>query len=510
MFKQKLILLAALASAQVAFAQQKPLTTNTGAPVGNNQSSKTAGENGPVLLEDVHLIEKLASFDRERIPERVVHARGAGAHGEFESYGDFSAYTKASLFGSKGKKTPLFVRFSTVVHEQGSPETLRDPRGFAVKFYTDQGNYDLVGNNLPVFFIRDAMKFPDMVHSFKPSPIYNKQDQNRVFDFLSHQPESTNMLTYLYTNLGTPANYRQMDGFGVHAFKWVNTQGEVVYVKYKWTSLQGVKSLTAAEAAQVQAKDHTHATTDLYEQISKGNYPSWELSVQMLKPEDLDKFDFNPLDPTKIWPESVAPSMKVGKMTLNRVPGNFFEEVEQAAFAPGTLVPGIEPSEDKLLQGRVFSYFDTQRYRLGGNFQRIAINAPKVEVNSNNQNGAYSDRAKNSNINYEPSITKQGTYADNKQYEYSTRKIDAETMQRVISKQNNFAQAGELYRSLSEADKKHLISNLAGDLGQVQNKEIVTRMVSHFYQADADYGNRLIKALKLNQKDVVAVTASAN
>ncbi|WP_304412032.1 catalase [Pontibacter sp. BAB1700] len=501
-------MLAIAASGQFAMAQQKTLTTNTGAPVGNNQNSKTAGENGPVLLEDVHLIEKLASFDRERIPERVVHARGAGAYGEFESYGDFSQFTKASLINGKGKKTPLFIRFSTVVHEQGSPETLRDPRGFAVKFYTDQGNYDLVGNNLPVFFIRDAIKFPDMVHSFKPSPIYNKQDQERVFDFLSHQPESTNMLTYLYSNLGTPASYREMDGFGVHAFKWVNAQGEVTYVKYNWKSLQGVRSLTAAEASQVQAKDHTHATTDLYEQIGKGNFPSWELTVQMMKPEDLDKFDFNPLDPTKIWPESVAPSIKIGKMTLNRVPGNFFEEVEQSAFSPATLVPGIEPSEDRLLQGRVFSYFDTQRYRLGANFQRIEVNAPKVEVNSNNQNGAFSNRGKNSNINYEPSVTKQGTYVDSKQHEYATRKIDAETMQRAISKQNNFAQAGELYRSLSEADKKHLISNLAGDLGQIRNKVIVHKMVSHFYQADADYGTRLMKALKLNKNDVMALVAS--
>ncbi|TXK50497.1 catalase [Pontibacter qinzhouensis] len=507
MLKYKLLLLTALVSAQVAFAQQKPLTTNTGAPVGNNQNSKTAGENGPVLLEDVHLIEKLAAFDRERIPERVVHARGAGAYGEFESYGDFSSYTKASLFRAKGKKTPLFVRFSTVVHQQGSPETLRDPRGFAIKFYTDQGNYDLVGNNLPVFFIRDAIKFPDMVHAFKPSPVYNAQDQNRVFDFFSHIPEATNMFTYLYTNLGTPANYRQMDGFGVHAFKWVNAQGEVVYVKYKWTSQQGVKSLTAAEASAIQAKNHQHATADLYDEINKGNFPAWELSVQMIKPEDLDKFDFNPLDPTKIWPEAVAPSLKIGKMVLNRMPDNFFEEVEQAAFSPGTLVPGIEPSEDRLLQGRVFSYFDTQRYRLGGNFQRLPVNAPKVEVNSYNQNGVLSNRGTKSNVNYQPSVTQAVT--DNAQYEYSTRTINAETMQRAISKTNNFAQAGELYRSLAESDKKHLVSNLAGDLGQVANKEVLNKMVSYFYQADADFGNRLIKTLKLNQKEVTSIVASA-
>ncbi|WP_207431329.1 catalase [Sabulibacter ruber] len=504
MLRKPLLLLTFLASSQLVFAQ-KPLTTNTGAPVGNNQNSKTAGENGPVLLEDVHLIEKLASFDRERIPERVVHARGAGAFGEFENYADFSAYTKASLFNTPGKKTPVFVRFSTVVHEQGSPETLRDPRGFAVKFYTDQGNYDLVGNNLPVFFIRDAMKFPDMVHSFKPSPIYNRQDNNRVFDFLSNVPESTNMLTYLYQDLGIPANYRQMDGHGVHAFKWVNAKGEVTYVKYKWTSQQGVKTLTGAEAAQVQAQNHSHATQDLYTEINKGNFPAWELSVQMIKPEDLDKFDFNPLDPTKIWPESIAPSKKIGKMTLNKVPDNFFESVEQAAFAPGTLVPGIEPSEDRLLQGRVFSYFDTQRYRLGGNFQRIAVNAPKVEVNSFNQNGVMSNRTTKSEVNYQPS-TSQPSFVDNSQFNYSGQKINAETMQRAISKQNNFQQAGDLYRSLSKVEKDHLINNLAGDLSQVKNKEIVNRMVNYFYQADAEYGTRLIKALKLEKSQVQALT----
>ncbi|MBC3540305.1 catalase [Rufibacter sediminis] len=505
MLKKSLLLLTFLATGQLVFAQ-KPLTTNTGAPVGNNQNSRTAGENGPVLLDDVHLIEKLASFDRERIPERVVHARGAGAFGEFENYADNSAFTKASLFNTPGKKTPVFVRFSTVVHEAGSPETLRDPRGFAVKFYTDQGNYDLVGNNLPVFFIRDAIKFPDMVHSFKPSPIYNRQDNHRVFDFLSNQPESTNMLTYLYQDLGIPANFRQMDGFGVHAFKWVNAKGEVTYVKYKWTSQQGVKTLSAAQAAQVQATNHSHATQDLYAEINKGNFPVWELSVQMIKPEDLDKFDFNPLDPTKIWPESIAPSKKIGKMTLNKVPDNFFESVEQAAFAPGTLVPGIEPSEDRLLQGRVFSYFDTQRYRLGGNFQRIPVNAPKVEVNSYNQNGVLSNRTTASDVNYQPS-TANPSFTDNAQFNYSTQKIDAETMQRAISKQNNFQQAGDLYRSLSKTEKEHLISNLSGDMSQIRSKEVLNKMVSYFYQADADYGTRLIKALKLDKTQVQALTS---
>jgi catalase len=481
---------------------QQHLTTNTGAPVGDNQNSKTVGQNGQVLLEDIHLIEKLAAFDRERIPERVVHARGAGAYGEFVAADNFAAVTRASFLNEKGKKTPVFVRFSTVVHGNGSPETLRDPRGFATKFYTDEGNYDLVGNNLPVFFIRDAMKFPDMVHAFKPSPVYNKQDPNRVFDFFSHIPEGTHMLTRVYSDLGIPANYREMDGSGVHAFKWVNEKGEVTYVKYTWKSMQGVRTLTAEEAAKVQSQDFQHATVDLYENIKKGNFPSWELYVQQLKASEFDKLDFNPLDPTKVWPEQVAKLALVGKMTLNRLPGNFFEEVEQSAFAPGTLVPGIEPSEDKLLQGRLFSYFDTQRHRIGVNFQQIPVNAPKVAVTSNNQDGAYSNRQKNSDVNYQPSVT-SSNLPDNNAYKYSASTFtNTSSVQQKISKPNDFKQAGEFYRSLSEKDKTNLIKNLSGDLAQVQNKDVVRKMVGYFYMADADYGKRLAASLKLTREEV--------
>ena len=335
--------------ADVAFAQQKQLTTNTGAPIGDNQNSQTAGPNGPVLLQDINLIEKLASFDRERIPERVVHARGTGAFGEFECYDDFSKYTKAKLFSTKGKKTAVAARFSTVVHGNGSPETLRDPRGFATKFYTEEGNYDIVGNNLSVFFIRDAIKFPDMVHSLKPSPITNKQDPNRFFDFFSHIPESTKMFTYLYSDMGIPATYRNMNGSSVHGFKWVNDKSEVTYVKYTWKTLQGEKYLTAKQAEEIQAKDFQHATNDLYTSIKNGEYPQWELYVQMIKAEDIDKFSFWPLDATKDWPTDKIPMIKVGKMTLNQLPKNYFEEVEELAFAPGSLIPGIEASEDKLL-----------------------------------------------------------------------------------------------------------------------------------------------------------------
>src|SRR5713101_7553725 len=367
-----------------AFAADMPtLTQDSGAPVGDNQHSKAAGPDGGVLLEDFHLIEKLARFDRERIPERVVHARGTGAQGSFVASTDFSQYTKASLFAAPGKETPVFVRFSTVIHPKGSPEALRDPRGFATKFYTDQGNWDLVGNDLPVFFIRDAIKFPDMVHSLKPSPVSNVQDPNRFFDFFSHIPESTNMLTYLYSDLGTPASYREMDGFGVHAFKFVNAKGEVVFAKFHWKSQQGVKTLSAEEAT---AADFNYATKDLYANIRSGNLPKWDLYVQLLKPEDIAKLDYNAFDATKIW-EGV-PEMKLGTMTLNRVPENFFQSTELVAFSPGVMVTGIEASPDRLLQGRLFSYADTQRYRIGANYQSLPVNRPLVQVANSNQDGA--------------------------------------------------------------------------------------------------------------------------
>lgn len=484
-----------------AAAQQKQITTNTGAPVGDNQNSKTIGEDGQVLLEDIHLIEKLAAFDRERIPERVVHARGTGAYGEFVSTGDFTKFTKASVF-KKNKITPVFVRFSTVVHGNGSPETLRDPRGFAVKFYTDQGNYDLVGNNLPVFFIRDAMKFPDMVHAFKPSPVNNKQDANRVFDFFSNIPEGTHMLTRVYSDYGIPASYREMDGSGVHAYKWINDSDDVVYVKYTWKSLQGVRNLTAEQATALQGKDFQHATVDLYDNIRKNNFPQWELYVQILKASDFGKMDINPLDPTKIWPTDSIPLQLVGKMTLNKIPDNFFQEVEQSAFSPGTLVPGIEPSEDKLLQGRLFSYFDTQRYRIGTNFQQLSVNMPKTVVATNNQDGVFATRKTNGDINYQPSATKAG-FTDNADYKYSKSIfVNTSTAQQKIKKSNDFKQAGEFYRSLSEQEKQNLILNLSGDLKSVTNRDVVRKMVGYFYMADNDYGKRLAKELSITREEV--------
>ncbi|MHC5202274.1 catalase [Myroides sp. LJL119] len=499
---KKSITLSLVLTCSLAIGQR--LTTNTGSAVGDNQNSKTIGRNGQVLLEDVHLIEKLAAFDRERIPERVVHARGAGAFGEFVSAADFSDVTMADFLSQAGKKTPLMVRFSTVTHQQGSPETYRDPRGFAVKFYTQQGNYDLVGNNLPVFFIRDAMKFPDMVHAFKPSPLTNgASDPNRVFDFFANLPEATHQLTWLFSDYGIPANYRQMEGNGVHAYKWVNQHGQVTYVKYKWVPHQKIANLTQEQANQIQGTSIEHATLDLYNAIKAEDFPKWDLYVQMLKKEDFESLDFNPVDPTKIWPEKIAKLIYVGTMTLNQNPSNYFQQVEQAAFSPATLVAGIEPSEDKLLQGRLFSYGDTQRHRLTGNFQQIPVNAPKNNTYTYNQDGFMNIGGQVGEINYQPSVNKPLVKEDSKfKYSKSVFTPNISTQQMVIDKQNNFAQAGELYRSFSKQDQENLIKNLSNALNTVTNKEIVKTMISYFYKADKQYGNQLLKATDLTLEDI--------
>lgn len=484
-----LIAIAVMASFSLS---AQTLTKDNGAAVGDNQNSLTAGPNGSVLLQDVHLIQKLQRFARERIPERVVHARGTGAHGEFVLTKAIPELTQASLFAEAGKKTPVFVRFSTVIHGNHSPETLRDPRGFATKFYTDQGNWDLVGNNLPVFFIRDAIKFPDMVHSLKPSPVDNLQDPNRVFDFMSNDPASTHMLTQVYSDLGTPASYREMDGFGVHAYKFINAKGEVRYVKFNWRSQQGIRSLDQAQVSKVQSMDFNHLTRDLYKEINAGNYPKWDLHIQILTPEQLDDFSFNPLDATKVW--AGVPEVKVGTMTLNRMPGNFFQETEQAAFAPANLVPGIEPSEDRLLQGRIFSYSDTQLYRLGANHQQLPINRPLVDVVSNNQDGAMNYGQRTSNVNYEPSRLEPK--ASLPAARAATTELSGTVQQQMIAKTDNFSQAGDFYRGLSKQAQKNLVRNLAADLSAVRDRNTKHIMLSHFYKADADYGKALTKAVQ--------------
>lgn len=477
-------------------SERNYLTTNQGAPVADNQNSKTAGRRGPTLLEDYHLIEKLAHFDRERIPERVVHARGAGAYGVFITTRSMTEFTRAAFLQEVGIETPVFVRFSTVIHGGTSPETLRDPRGFAVKFYTTEGNYDLVGNNLPVFFIRDALKFPDMVHSLKPAPHTNIQTPNHYWDFMSLSPESTHMLTWLFSDRGTPANYRQMEGFGVHAFKWVNAEGKVVYVKYTWKPLQGVKTLTAEEAQVIGGKDFNHATRDLYEAIERGDYPQWDLYVQILEPKEMDNFSFDPLDPTKVWPEDLIPLVKVGTMTLNRNPLNYFAEVEQSAFAPSAMVPGIEPSEDKLLQGRLFSYPDTQRHRLGPNYLQIPVNCPYAPVRNHQRDGFMTVKADPSPINYEPN-----SYADSPQespeYRESEAKLEGYVTRQKIEKTDDFTQAGERYLRFTPEERDNLIKNLVNDLKHV-DQPIQLRAICNFFRANAEYGTRIANGLGID------------
>jgi len=494
-----------------AHAQQPAQTTDSGAPVADNQNSITAGEWGGVQLEDFRLIEKLARFDRERIPERVVHARGTGAEGNFVVTNNAIAeYTAASLFSDVGEETPVFVRFSTVVHPKGSPEGLRDPRGFAIKFYTDEGNWDLVGNNLPVFFIRDAIKFPDMVHSLKPSPVTNQQDPNRFFDFFSHIPESTHMITQVYTDLGTPEGYQYMDGNSVHALRLVNADGESVFAKFRWTTDQGVRTLSASESG---SRPFNYATQSLYDDLNAGNAPSWTLKAIILRPENIENLDYNPFDATKDWPDegdTNFETIEIGTMTLNTVPDNFFESTEQSAFAPSVMVPGIQPSPDRLLQGRLFSYADTQRYRVGTNYLALPVNAPLTDVRNGSQDGSLSASSRSGEVNYQPSRRTDGAYTDGANAVEGAYDVSGLVERAAITEQNPFQQAGEFYNSLSRPEKRALISNLSGDLAKVESDEIREIMVSHFYQADEDYGRRLARAVNVDIDRAIARIADGS
>ncbi|MBU1637220.1 catalase, partial [bacterium] len=344
------------------------LTTSQGMPVDNDLNSITAGEKGPGLIQDVHLLDKLAHFDRERIPERVVHAKGAGAFGYFEVTHDMSKYTRAAFLSKIGKKTELFARFSTVGGEKGSADAERDPRGFAVKFYTEEGNYDFVGNNTPVFFIRDAMKFPDFIHTQKRNPETNLKDADMFWDFLSLTPESVHQVTVLFSDRGTPKSYRHMNGYSGHTFMWYNKKGEYWWVKIHFKTDQKIATLTREEAGKLMSSDPDHATRDLFNSIKEGNPPSWTVYAQIMNPEEAKSYRFDPFDITKVWPHKDYPLQPFGKMVLDRNSKNYFADVEQAAFSPGNFVPGIAASPDKMLQGRLFSYHDTARHRLGANY----------------------------------------------------------------------------------------------------------------------------------------------
>ena len=495
--------------------QQPILTTRQGHPVYDNQNNRTVGDRGPTVLENYHFLEKIGHFDRERIPERVVHARGAGAHGYFEAYGTIgdapaSKYTRAKLFQEKGKRTPLFVRFSTVIHGGHSPETLRDPRGFAVKFYTEDGNWDLVGNNLPVFFIRDAMKFPDVVHAFKPDPVTNRQDGGRIFDFISQTPEAMHMITWLFSPRGIPANYREQEGFGVNTYKMVNAEGVAVLVKYHWKPKVGFRGLTQEQANEIQATNFNHATQDLYDAIERGEYPEWELAVQAMSDDEHAELDFDPLDATKTWPEDLFPKLPIGRMVLDRNPVNYFAEVEQIAFGTGVLVDGLDFSDDKLLQGRTFSYSDTQRYRVGPNYLQLPINSAKTHVATNQRDGQMTynvagAEGANPHVNYEPSSQNGLVEAEQTAKPYHPH-VEGRVMRQKIARTNDYAQPGERYRTIESWERADLVSNLVANIGQATD-EIQQRMVGHLSRCDRELGQRVAAGLGVTVSETAAVPA---
>jgi len=463
------------------------LTTNHGVKINDDQNSLKAGSRGATLLEDFILREKITHFDHERIPERIVHARGSGAHGVFETYESMSDYTSAGFLQQPGTKTPVFVRFSTVAGSRGSTDLARDARGFAVKFYTQEGNFDLVGNNIPVFFIQDSIKFPDLIHAVKPEPdneIPQAASAHDTFwDFISLVPESAHMIMWVMSDRALPRSYRMMEGFGVHTFRFLNAEGKSTFVKFHWKPLLGVHSVAWDEATNISGKDPDFHRRDLWEAIESGNFPEWELGVQLIPEEDEFKFDFDLLDSTKLVPEELVPVQRIGKMTLNRNPDNFFAETEQSAFHVGHVVPGIDFTNDPLLQGRLFSYTDTQLIRLGGpNFHEIPINRPVVPVHNNQRDGYMRQTINKGKVSYNPNSLGEGYPAQAKAVEGGfvsyTERIDAKKVrERSASFFDHFSQATLFYTSQSEPEKNHIKDALSFELGKVKTVAIRERML---------------------------------
>jgi catalase len=488
--------------------KRQRLTTASGAPVDDDQNTLTAGPHGPALMQDVHVMEKLAHFNRERIPERVVHAKGAGAYGVFECTADMSQHTRAAFLSAAGKKTEVFVRFSTVGGEKGSADSARDPRGFAVKFYTEEGNYDMTGNNTPVFFIRDPLKFPDFIHTQKRDPKTNTPNADMFWDFLSLTPESIHQVTILFSDRGTPRSYRHMNGYSSHTFKWYNAKGEHCWVQYHFKTEQGIQNLTRQEAARLAGEDPDHATRDLYEAIERGDGPSWRVCVQIMPPDDAKTYRWNIFDITKVWPHGDYPLIEIGRMTLNRNPENYFADVEQAAFCPGSFVPGIAASPDKMLQARLMSYHDAHLYRLGPNYQLLPVNVPKACTAANYQRDGHMrfDGNGGGGPNYWPN-SMGGPAPD---ASVAEPPIDLEG-QAARSPQaltdEDFVQAGELYRRvMNDTHRDHLIGNIVDHLGNAQQR-IQRRQAALFFKADPDYGRRVAEGLSLDVADVERLAA---
>ena len=478
------------------------LTTVAGAPVPDNQNVVTAGARGPMLLQDVWFLEKLAHFDREVIPERRMHAKGSGAFGEFVVTHDITQYTKAKVFSEVGKKTPMFIRFSTVAGERGAADAERDIRGTALKFYTEQGNWDLVGNNTPVFFFRDPLKFPDLNHAVKRDPRTNMRSANSNWDFWTGLPEALHQITYVMGDRGIPAGYRHMHMFGSHTYSFISADNQRYWVKFHFKTQQGIKNLTDEEAAAIVANDRESSQRDLYDAIENGDFPRWTMYVQIMPEAEAATYRFHPFDLTKVWSKKDYPLIEVGYVELNRNPENYFQDVEQAAFTPANVVPGISFSPDRMLQGRLFSYGDAQRYRLGVNHHQIPVNAPRCPVHSYHRDGAMRvDGNQGSRLHYEPN-----TYGEwQEQPDFSEPPLALEgPAARYDYREDDadyFTQPGDLFRLMSVDEQQRLFQNTARAMNGVE-RHIMIRHITHCYKADPAYGEGIAAALGIPMSEV--------
>jgi len=471
------------------------LTTAEGCPIGRQQAL-TAGPRGPLLMQDVQLLEQMQHFNRERIPERVVHANGSGAFGVFTVTNDLSKYTKASIFSEVGKKTECLARFSTVAGERGAADAERDVRGFALKFYTDEGNWDMVGNNTPVFFVRDPYKFQMFIHTQKRDPKTNMRDMDMQWDFWSQFPESLHQVTILFSDRGIPSSLRRMNGYGSHTYSFVNDSGERVWCKFHFKTDQGIDNLMDDEAAELIGGDRESHQRDLFESIERGEFPSWTLKVQIMTQAQAEKFRWNPFDLTKVWPHADFPLIEVGKMELNRNPDNYHAQIEQSSFSPSSFVPGIGPSPDKMLQARLMSYADAHRYRVGPNYQQLPVNKPKCPVMNYQRDGAMATAADyGSAPNYWPNTRAESPKPDERYMDpaWDLGSAIADRYDSTVD-HDDFTQAGDLYRLFDEAHRDRLATRIAGVLGQAR-PEVQRLQVCHFFRADEDYGRRV--AMKL-------------
>jgi catalase len=482
--------------------QKKKLTTSSGAPVPDNQNVMTAGPRGPLLMQDVWFLEKLAHFDREVIPERRMHAKGSGAFGTFTVTHDITTYTKAKIFSEVGKKTDLFVRFSTVAGERGAADAERDIRGFAMKFYTEEGNWDLVGNNTPVFFLKDPLKFPDLNHSVKRDPRTNMRSARNNWDFWTSLPESLHQVTITMSERGIPQSYRHMNGYGSHTYSLINANNERYWVKFHFKTQQGIKVLTDQQATELVGKDRESHQRDLLESIDKGDYPKWNMQIQIMPEKDASKCPFNPFDLTKVWPHKDYPMIEVGVLELNKNPENYFADVEQSAFNPTNIVPGISFSPDKMLQGRLFSYGDAQRYRLGVNHNQIPVNKPRCPFHSYHRDGAMRvDGNQGSTLGYEPNS--YGEWQEQRDFREPPLSLEgaADHWNHREDNDDYYSQPGDLFRLMSQQQKKVLCENTARAMGDAP-KEIKIRHISNCLKADPGYGEGVAAALNISMSEI--------